>query len=152
VTVNLPNAVVTFTSVTGEGATIDTLEAAPCGSLPSGISAIGVTHHITTTATYTGPVTIGIRYDDSGITNENELRLFHCDGSSWHDVTTSVDAVNNIIYGQDTTLSWWQVGGPGGAGGAASVPVFPNIYIGIAAALGAGILAYLLRRRFVQQA
>jgi hypothetical protein len=151
VTVNLPNAVVTFTSVTGEGATIDTEEAAPCGSLPSGLSAIGVTHYITTTATYTGPVTVGIRYDDSGITNENELKLFHCDGSSWHDVTTSVDTVNNIVYGQDATLSWWQVGGPGGAGGAASVPVFPNIYIGIAAALAAGVIAYLWRRRLVRQ-
>jgi hypothetical protein len=36
----------------------------------------------------------------------------------------------------------WPTGGGGG-----SVPVFPSIYIGIGAALGAGILAYFARRR-----
>ena len=40
-------------------------------------------------------------------------------------------------------------GGPGwpAGGGATGVPVFPTWYIGIAAALGAGVLAYLYRRR-----
>lgn len=44
-------------------------------------------------------------------------------------------------------------GGPGwpppptGGGGATSAPAFPSIYIGIGAALGAGILAYGVRRR-----
>ena len=43
-------------------------------------------------------------------------------------------------------------GGPGwpwpsGGGGGHSAPVFPSIYIGIGAALGAGILAYSVRRR-----
>lgn len=36
-------------------------------------------------------------------------------------------------------------------GGVRGVPVFPNMYIGIAAALGAGVLAYLLRRRVLGQ-
>jgi hypothetical protein len=149
--VNLPSAIITFPSITGEGVTVDTLDAAPCGSLPSGFISRGSTHHITSTATYTGPVTVGIRYNDAGIPTEDDMRLFHCDGSGWHDVTTSVDTVNNIIYGQDSTLSWWLIGDPpgpsGGGGGATGVPVFPNIYIGIAAALGAGVLAYFVRRR-----
>lgn len=40
-------------------------------------------------------------------------------------------------------------GGPGQppVTAATSVPVFPSVYIGIAAALGAGVLAYLYRRR-----
>jgi hypothetical protein len=43
-------------------------------------------------------------------------------------------------------------GGPGwppipSGGGAHNAPVFPSIYVGIAAALGAGVLAYALRRR-----
>jgi hypothetical protein len=44
-------------------------------------------------------------------------------------------------------------GGPGNpsGGGAAGVPVFPNIYIGIAAALGAGVLAYFARKRIIHQ-
>jgi len=37
-------------------------------------------------------------------------------------------------------------GGPGNTAGCEK-PVFPNLYIGIAAALGAGILAYLFSRR-----
>jgi hypothetical protein len=90
--------------------------------------------------------------------SEGMLRLFHCDGTGWTDVTTSVDTVNNIIYGQDSTLSWWLIGGPwvpGGGGGyvpgGGGVPIFPNIYIGIAAALGAGIMAFFIRRRLVRQ-
>jgi hypothetical protein len=51
-------------------------------------------------------------------------------------------AINGIINDQ---------GGPGwppfGGGGATSAPVFPSIYIGIAAAMGAGILAYFMHRR-----
>ena len=40
------------------------------------------------------------------------------------------------------------LGGPGPtSGGGQSAPVFPSIYIGIAAALGAGIVAYFVRRR-----
>jgi hypothetical protein len=40
-------------------------------------------------------------------------------------------------------------GGGGGLG--VGVPVFPSIYIGIAAAVGAGIVAYFVRRRLVRQ-
>lgn len=40
----------------------------------------------------------------------------------------------------------YQQQGAGGAG-ATSVPVFPTMYIGIVAALGAGVLAYLYRRK-----
>ena len=35
-------------------------------------------------------------------------------------------------------------------GAATGVPVFPTMYIGIAAALGAGVLAYLIRRRLAK--
>jgi hypothetical protein len=42
-------------------------------------------------------------------------------------------------------------GWPGPTGGGGSVPVFPSLYIGIAAALGAGILAYFVRRRLTVQ-
>ena len=42
------------------------------------------------------------------------------------------------------------LGGPGPSGGG-SAPVFPSIYVGIGAALGAGILAYAVRRRLARQ-
>ena len=38
-----------------------------------------------------------------------------------------------------------------GGGGAHSAPVFPSIYIGIGAALGAGIVAYIVRRRLIAE-
>ena len=41
-------------------------------------------------------------------------------------------------------------GGPGWPA-AARVPVLPNLYVGITAALGAGVLAYLLCRRITGQ-
>lgn len=151
VTVPLSGAVVTFPTVTGNGTTSASSESPPCGSLPSGYFARGSTQHIISTATYTGPVTVGITYDPSGIANPQRLRLFHCDGSGWKDVTTWVDTTNHIVYGQDSTLSWWQIGDPvgGGGGGGASVPVFPSVYIGIGAAFGAAGVAYMLRRRSI---
>jgi len=39
---------------------------------------------------------------------------------------------------------------PPPSGSPRGVPVFPNIYVGISAALGAGVLAYLVRRRMVE--
>ena len=45
-------------------------------------------------------------------------------------------------------------GGPGwppwGGGSTSHAPAFPSMYIGIGAALGAGILAYLVRRRLAK--
>ena len=68
------------------------------------------------------------------------------DGTSRKDVTTSVDPVNIIVYRQDSTLSCWFIGDPSG-GATGSVPVFPNVYIGIGAAVGATLFAYFVRRR-----
>jgi len=153
VTVVLNGVTITFADVSVAGNTTVTQEGSPCGSLPSDLIARGPSWHFTTTATYTGPVRVAIRYDDSSIPTEGDLRLLHCNGTSWKDVTTSVNTVNNIIYGEDSVLSWWQLGDPpepgGGGGSGGGVPVFPNIYVGIGAALGAFILAYFISRRLV---
>ncbi|MCX5992103.1 MAG: hypothetical protein NTZ04_07255 [Chloroflexi bacterium] len=155
VTVVLDGVTITFANVSAAGDTTVTQEGSPCGSLPAGLVGlipIGPSLHITTTATYAGPVRVAIRYDESGILTEGDLRLLHCNGTNWKDVTTSVNTVNNIIYGQDSVLSWWQLGDPqdaGGGGSGGGVPVFPNIYVGIGAALGAFILAYFISRRLV---
>lgn len=42
------------------------------------------------------------------------------------------------------------LGGAGPVGPTSGVPVFPNMYIGIAAALGAGVLGYILRKKFIR--
>jgi len=112
VSVDLGNVQVTFDSVTAEGRTsVTTSQDNPEGSLPSGFRVQGPFIDISTLwLTYTGPVTVDIGYDDSGIGNENNLKLFHWDGSRWSDVTTSVNPANNIVSGQVATLSWFFVG------------------------------------------
>jgi hypothetical protein len=37
--------------------------------------------------------------------SEGSIRLFHHNGTTWEDVTTSVDTVNNIVYGRVASLS-----------------------------------------------
>ena len=154
VPVTPPGAILMFNNVTGEGTTTATTsQYNPSGSIPSGYRVISPFVDISTTATYAGLVTVGVSYDPSGVINPQNLRLFHWEGSNWVDCTWAenpVDTVNHLVYGQVTSLSPFFAGDPLGAG-AAGVPVFPNIYIGIAAVLGAGVLAYFVRRRLVQQ-
>jgi hypothetical protein len=72
-------------------------------------------YQITTTAVFSGNVTISINYDPAGIKSPGQLKLFHFDNGSWIDVTTSVDTANHIIYGKVTSLSPFGVFEPGAA-------------------------------------
>jgi len=137
-------------SVGGDGCTnVTTSSENPAGPLPSGFCILELFTSITTTATYSGQVTVGLPYDDTGVAHEDALKVFHWKGGVWGDVTYDIDTDKNVAYGRDTSLSNWCIGGdcPG-----AGVPAFPSIYIGIAVALAAGILAYFVRRRLVHQA
>jgi hypothetical protein len=162
VTVILDGVTVVFGNVTGEGITsLSTATSTPCDSsftvmLP-GYRVVGPIYHITTTATYIGAdlVTVYLTYDPSGILTQGDLRMFHCHGGIYgKDVTISVNTGAHIVGGQDTVLSWWLIVDPpdgGYGGGLVGVPVFPNIYVGMAAAVGASILAYFVRRRLIDQ-
>jgi Leucine-rich repeat (LRR) protein len=149
VTVTFPHAVVTFINITVAGTTTCTTSTGnPGGPLPPNFRVKSLFIDIPTTATYTGPVTVGIPYDPSE-PNPKNLKLFHWEGGHWQDVTTTVDTVKHIVYGEVSSFSWFFIGGewvwvP-------SVPVFPSVYIGIGAALGVGILAYFVRRKLVHQ-
>ena len=114
VTVPLPSTVVTFGNVTGEGTTSVNWSADnPGGTTPPNFYVHGLFMNISTTATYTDTVNVCMGYDESGVANENNLRLFHWNGAIWEDVTTlPVDTVNNIICGDMTTLSPFFVGEP----------------------------------------
>jgi len=117
VPVSLPCGIVTFSSVAAEGYTTCTSQQGnPAGGIPSGFRVRGFFIDITTTAFYSGPVTVCIPYDPS-IPNPQNLKLFHWNGSRWKDVTTSVDPDTNTICGQDDSLSWWFIGDPSGGGG-----------------------------------
>ena len=136
-----------FRCVTCGGAVaLFTSEADPVGTIPEGFSVVGSFADIQTTANYSCPILVGLNYDESEGLVENDLRLFHWDGSQWADVTTWVDTDSNIVYGEVESLSWFFIGGRW-VWIEDSLPVFPSLYIGIAAALGAGFMAYLYRRR-----
>jgi len=114
VEVSIPVAEValTFDSVTDGGTTEATVSSAG-PSPPTGFK-LGeppMYYDITTTATFTDTIQISITYDESKFTNETNLKLMQWDEAvqEWQDVTVSLDTVNNIIYGQVTSLSLFAV-------------------------------------------
>ena len=114
VTVSLESSTITFPDVQESGVTTATTSTEnPVDPTPSDFYVIeGNFIDITTTANYSGLITVGISYDESQVSNEESLVLFHWNGSEWEDVTTSVDTVENILYGQVASLSWFFVGEP----------------------------------------
>ena len=155
VTVPLNGVTTTFNNVTVEGNTSVIWSAGnPVGPTPPNFYVAGRFTDIKTTATYSGSIIIGLSYSESDVRgNERDLRLYHWTGSIWDDVTTSVDTTNHIVYGRVNSLSWFFIGGKWVwvDDGAHHAPVFPSIYVGIGAALGAGIVAYAVRRRLASR-
>jgi parallel beta-helix repeat protein len=114
VQVNLiPDVSVTFSTVIARGitfATTSTTGPSPptgCSRLDIiGVAGQPIYYDITTIATYSGAITICIGYDETQVAGPEEgLRLLHEVNNLWEDITTSVDTVNNKIYGTTTTLS-----------------------------------------------
>jgi len=146
-----------FTQVTIDGCTYVTRSNITPPSHPEPvIPKIGLFTDITTTATYAGTIEVGLPFEPTrgGTYELTDIRLFHgeWDGTNWRweDITTWVDTANNMVYGDAPSLSWFYIGGEWVYIGPV-VPVFPNIYIGIAAAFGAAILGYFIRRRIIIQ-
>jgi hypothetical protein len=99
---------VTYTDVASQGVTtIDTSTANPGPDLAN-YQFIGTFTKISTTASFSGQVTLSFTYDPS-IQGEklSTLRVFHWDGQSWIDVTTSIDTVNHIIFAKTNSFSWF---------------------------------------------
>ncbi len=65
-----------------------------------------VFYDLSTTASYEGTVTVCISYDESDFSvPESELKVLHYNGTSWDDVTTSLDTNANILCGATVSLS-----------------------------------------------
>jgi len=112
VTVLISDTVVNFATVVAEGTTTAVWSADnPTGLTPPNSCASGLFIDIITTATYGSNVTVGIRYNESTVPNENDLRLFHWTGTGWEDATIWMDTANNIVYGEVSSLSWFFIGG-----------------------------------------
>lgn len=98
----------TFETVTGSGGT--TLSINPTGPPPTTGFKLGnppLYYEIETTAEYSGPITICIDYSGIGFSGEEEnLKLFHQELSGdWIDITSTVNAVDDIICGDVFSLS-----------------------------------------------
>jgi YVTN family beta-propeller protein len=163
----------TFSSVTQSGDTsVDLLSSGPLP--PTGYHVLGVAgqpayYDITTTATFSGLVTVCIAYDPTYlIIPESKLKLLHYVNGGFAPITTSVDTVNHVICGNTTSLSPFIVAQPVAVvGGIAEAPdvagTIPEasasdrsrvpIPAEVAAALAAGVVAlgvggwYVRRRR-----
>ncbi len=94
----------TFTNVISAGTTNITTSgsgpAPPAGFL---LGSPAVYSSLTTTATFSGSITVCINY--TGITFSSSPQLFHFEGGSWTNVTVSVDTVNQIVCGAVSSLS-----------------------------------------------
>jgi hypothetical protein len=107
----LPEVSITFSEVTEAGYTNVNVTTENPGSEMPGFQFLGTYYDITTTAIYTGAMTVSIAYDDTGMTLEEEesLQLLHWNGTAWVDKTINIDTVNNIIYGKVSSLSWFGI-------------------------------------------
>ena len=99
---------VTFSEVVTSGETTVSVSTTNPGSEVSNFEFLNTYTAISTDATFEGPVILSFNYDPS-ITGqaENTLRVFHWDGSEWTDVTYDLDTVNDVIYAQTTSFSWF---------------------------------------------
>jgi hypothetical protein len=96
----------TFASVSSAGVTTATTSStAP--TVPSGflINNAPIYIDISTTATFSGHITVCSSYNLAQFTDPADLSLLHYQNSAWADVTTSNNATTGIICGQVTSLS-----------------------------------------------
>jgi len=96
----------TFSDVTNAGTTSVVASATNPGPNIPNFQFLNTFWKISTQASFTGSVIIGLSYDPSIAGQaESSLRVFHWDGTTWTDVTYSLDTVNKIIYAQVTSFS-----------------------------------------------
>ncbi len=110
-TVTIGNATLTFSDVTTAGYVVQTTSSNNAGgALPSEYKLLGTYYDLTTTASYSGSITVTMSYDPADVKNQNNLKLWHFDGTTWHDITTAVDTVNHTITGTTSSLSPFAIG------------------------------------------
>jgi hypothetical protein len=114
---------------------------------PSGFTLIGTSWvDATTSSPATGTVSVAMSYDAAWVTgDESQLKLFHYTAGAWHDVTTSVDTVNNVVHGQTSSLSPFALGEP--VGGPANVPASSDWSLAAAAMAAMVAAGIMLARR-----
>jgi len=97
---------VLFTNVSAPGQT--TITSSPTGAPPPEGFKLGqppVYYDVSTTASFTGPVTLCFGWAAGAFNNPKQVRLMHLENGQWRDVTTSVDWSNRIVCGTTSSLS-----------------------------------------------
>jgi len=99
----------TFETVAGAGAT--TAAKSRMGPpLPPDYRLVGDYYDITTTATFSGQAAVCVAYDEADVLGpESKLEFRHHSGVSWDNITTSLDAIGNVICGAATSFSLFAV-------------------------------------------
>jgi len=97
---------VTFANVTQAGTTSLTTSSSGPAS-PSGfqLGSPPTYYEITTTALYSGSITVCINYSGVSFDDESNLRLYHLESGVWVDQTVSLDTTNDIICASASSLS-----------------------------------------------
>ena len=100
----------TFSNVTQTGVT--TLTTSSSGPPPPKGFKLGdppVYFDLTTTALFSGSVTVCIDYSGITFRNPSQIKLFHLEDGVWVDRTVSVDTVNKIICASVTSFSLFAI-------------------------------------------
>ena len=97
-----------FLEVTAPGWT-SALRAVPGPPLPATYQPCGYSYDVTTTASYLGPISICLSYEDDDLAGGGEDRVqllrYHAGGGYWEDITVCLDQVGNQVCGEGAGLS-----------------------------------------------
>jgi hypothetical protein len=95
---------VSYSNLTSPGTTaVTTSNTGP--PPPANFNLSGTYYDFTTTATFSGNVTVCVDYIPADFTNALALQLLHYQGGSWVQVTSSNDTTNGVICGVVSSLS-----------------------------------------------
>lgn len=108
-----PGVQLTFAEITTPGTTtVQAIAAGDAPTLPTGFSVDGAVYfEISTTAEFTGAITLCLPYNPADFTNPADARLFHGEDGVWVDVTTSNDGAGTIC-GSITSFSPFAIAEP----------------------------------------
>ncbi|HWN58503.1 MAG TPA: hypothetical protein VNO74_10405, partial [Methylomirabilota bacterium] len=101
-----PNGGTTVTGTTSSGgSTTATTSSTNPNPVPASFTPVSQFTDITTTASYTGLITVCLNYNPGVVVNAADLSLLHFQLSQWADITTSNNATTGVICGQASSLS-----------------------------------------------
>ncbi len=113
---------------------------------PSSYRFVDTFYEISTDASYTGEISITFAYDESSISGpEEDLQMFHKEGNDWVPIPTTVDAENDKVTGQSSSLSSFTFGPTSPATGMNT----ESLFLAALFMLGAGLAGVATGRTYL---